>query len=137
MATWKHHSGLYNVGSYQVSGIPWITGSVDLAPGAEHHILFPSVTKSITVINREEDAETSMRVHFNRTGSGGVVQGQHYIPLDDVDNSVTLNVKCKEIFISNGWTATQKSGSYVVIAELTGIGVNEMVTLTGSGLTDS
>jgi len=137
MATWQYKTGLHNVGSYQVSGIPWITGSLALHPLHEHHILFPSVTKSVTIINREVDEDADMRVHFARTGSAGVVQGLHYITLADVDNSITLNVKCKEIFISNAWDGSTASGSYTVIAELTGIGVNEMVTLTGSGLTDS
>ena len=35
-------AGLRNVGSYQVSGIPWITGS-NLVAGRQHKIAFPSV----------------------------------------------------------------------------------------------
>ena len=41
--------GLRNVGSYQISGHPYVTGST-IAAGVEKKISFPYVTKSITVI---------------------------------------------------------------------------------------
>ena len=43
--------GLHNVGSYQVSGIPYITGSDALASGAEDKIVFPMVARNVTVVN--------------------------------------------------------------------------------------
>ena len=46
--------GIGNVGSYQVSGYPYVTGSVRLNDGEEHKISFPRVAKSITVINRAD-----------------------------------------------------------------------------------
>ena len=43
--------GVNNVGSYQVAGIPYITGSSTLAKGQEVKYDFPMVTKTITIIN--------------------------------------------------------------------------------------
>jgi len=53
--------------------------------------------------------------------------------LSDRKDSLTLAVKCKEIYISNPGAG---ASAYELVAELTGIGTNEMFDLTGSGLTD-
>jgi hypothetical protein len=130
----KYSAGLGSVGSYQVSGKPWITGST-LPTLVEHQITFPSVAKAVTIINTEptNDTDADLRVHFNSTGSGAVVSGKHFVTLDDRKDSLTITCKCKEIFISNPGTT---SSEYQVLVELTGISVSEMMVLTGSGLTD-
>jgi len=126
-------SGLGSVGSYQVSGVPWITGSGTngLAAGTEHTITFPTVAKSVLVM-LDDAASDDIRVHFNATGSGNVVSGNHFYTLTTNRDAVSFNVKCKEIYISNGGGA---ASGYVVVAELTGISAGEMFVLTGSGLT--
>lgn len=129
----KYRAGLGHVGSYQVSGIPWITGSTDIDDGQEQKISFPYVAKSVTIINK---AAPDLRIHFNSTSSDGgaqVITGRHFITLTDAKDSITLNVKCKEIYISNASGAN--NGSYEVIAELTSIETTNMYALTGSGLT--
>ena len=131
----NYRAGIGAVGSYQVSGVPGVTGSGvnGLGGNEEDKITFPSVVKSVTVINRDAQND-SLRVHFNSTGSGNVVGGNHFVALDVNRDGITFNVKCKEIYISNP-SAVSASG-YTVIAELTGISTNEMFVLTGSGLTD-
>ena len=128
--------GVYNVGSYQVSGIPYITGSANLDNDGEHEINFPKVTKSVTVMNQ---SASPIRIHFASQDTGQVEQGLHYWVLDHSymsgsSNSFTMNVKCKKLFISN------KSGDdnleYRVFAELTGIDDIEMFELTGAGITE-
>jgi hypothetical protein len=132
--TWNYKAGLYNVGSYQVSGYPWITGSLNLSIGGEHRIQFPSVAKSVMIMNNEADAAADLRVHFNSTSSlGNVITGNHFFPLPVARDAITFNIKCKEIYVSNPGSAI---GSYSIIAELTGIGKENMPDLTGSGLTD-
>ncbi len=124
--------GISHVGSYQVSCRPYITGSSGLAAGQEAQHKFPAVSRSITVINH---ANTALRVHFNNTGSGRVVDGLHYIELDSDEDSITMNVRAKEIWISSA----DDGGSnrvYRVVAELTTIRTEEMYAMTGSGLTD-
>ena len=58
----KGYVGLRNVGSYQVSGTPWITGSANLDTAKVHMVEFPHVSKSFTVINTNTTG--SFRVHF-------------------------------------------------------------------------
>jgi hypothetical protein len=72
--------GLNNVGSYQVSGRPWLK-SVTLAPGEATSVLFPSVTKNIKVTNKSstgemklafgdfESSNVSRAINFNSSGN--------------------------------------------------------------------
>jgi hypothetical protein len=122
--------GLHNVGSYQVSGRPYITGSVTLIALDSDYIQFPRVTKSITILNHGDP----VRVHFNTSSAGDVIAGRHYIT---VSSSLTMNVKCKELYVSTpGDGRTAGATEYELFAELTTIDANSMYNLTGSGLTD-
>ena len=131
MPQFMYKAGLNSVGSYQITGNPWITGSTSLGAGLEDQHTFPAVAKSVTVINR---SAVDLRVHFNPTGSegGNVFDGLHYVTLTENRDSITFNVRCKEIYI----TAQGNNGAYELVAELTTISHDEMFALTGSGLTD-
>tara|TARA_Y100000310_G_scaffold118143_1_gene116928 strand:- start:406 stop:825 length:420 start_codon:yes stop_codon:yes gene_type:complete len=126
--------GLHNVGSYMVSCIPFITGSAVLAANSEHQIKFPKVTRSVTVISHTAAADGVLRVHFNSKDVDSVISGLHYVELDSDEDSITMNVKCKEIFISTPNAGNNRT--YRVVAELTQIPTGSMFALTGSGLTD-
>ena len=132
--------GIRNVGSYQVSGHPFVTGSNGLMTSEQEvKVEFPYVTKSITVIN-SGSTSGQILVHFN-TGQDagdtsiatGAVTGSahHYITLPDAGDSMTFNVKCKEVYISS---ANGTSG-FEIFAELTGIETGSMYALSGAGLT--
>ncbi len=123
--------GIASVGSYQVAGSPWMTGSLNIPANQQDVIEFPGVTKSITIINR---AAPDLRVHFAHSGSGNVMDGVHYISLTEQRDSITLNVKTNVMYISN--MDGSSAGHYEVFAELTGISPTQMFTLTGSGITD-
>jgi len=137
----KYSAGLGSVGSYQVSGIPYLTGAVTIV-GAEQKIEFPSVAKSILIVNKDLDGATNgeINISFNATGSGNVISGYHYIPLNTAEQNITLNIKCREIYISSPATkiggGENSAAEWFMVAELTGIDSNEMFSLTGSGLTD-
>jgi len=149
--------GLRNVGSYQVSGHPFITGSTNLDSGKVHMVQFPYVCKSFTVINNNTNNGEDIRVHFQSgsslasapitkpgdfDGTGGttiaeaddVIAGNHYITVPAGYASVTFDVKCKQFYIS------QASGvadlKYQVLADLSNISTTRMYHLTGSGITD-
>ena len=107
--------GLRNVGSYQVSGRPWVTGSTELGTAKVHLIKFPTVAKSFTVINT--NASGDIRVHF-QSGS----------------NATAFDTKCADVYISNPEGGTDNL-DYQVFAELTNIPRARMFHLTGSGLT--
>ena len=72
----RHSSGLQNVGSYQVAGVPWVTGSDDLDAGTEHTITFPLVTKSILVRN---PGSVDIRVHFASKADTKVYSQNHFL----------------------------------------------------------
>lgn len=129
-----HGPGIGNVGSYQVSGIPFVTGSESLAGGGEDKISFSHVTRTVTVQNHTAEV---IRVHFASKDTGNTISGFHFIELDGTDGAgemkqVTMNVKCAELYISA--PAGGSARKYRVWAELTGIGVGNMFPLTGAGI---
>ena len=129
-------SGLRNVGSYQVSGHPYITGST-LNQGAELKVSFPYVTKKVSVIASGSQTGTGLRVHFAATSSGAVIGGLHYISLNTHEDSIDLDVKCKEIYLScPGSAGGTTGGAFMLYASLTNIPTGSMYTITGSGITD-
>lgn len=141
---YKHRNGLGHVGSYQVSGHPFITGSTTVNDNTQIKVEFPSVARSVTVVNR---ADVALFVYFNdatafqsanAAGNSGyeenVLAGQHYITLDATKDSVTFEVKCKEVYIGN--KSGGGGGAFQLWAELTGIPATDMYALSGSGLTD-
>tara|TARA_R110000824_G_scaffold35312_2_gene110850 strand:+ start:341 stop:790 length:450 start_codon:yes stop_codon:yes gene_type:complete len=136
--------GLRNVGSYQISGHPFITGNLDMGTaGSEYKVEFPYVAKSVTVIASgafgSSATENSIKVHFNSNdpdndaGSTNVLAYGHYITLDSEEDSMTFDVKCKEIYITN----VTANAQWQIFASLTGIPTGSMYALTGSGLTDA
>ena len=127
---YSYGAGLRNVGSYQVSGHPYITGSADMgSANTEHKIEFPYVTKDVTVI---ASGSSTIKIHFNSDSDGNVLDGGHFITLDSAEDSFTFDVKCKEIYLTN---VTANAG-FQLYASLTNIAASHMYALTGSGLTD-
>lgn len=158
-STYKRtHAGIGSVGSYQVSGYPWISGSsmpTNTGGGAPSEIKFefPRVTKAIEVIFVSGTAgapndtgagaancnTAGLRIHFNSTGSGNIVSKKHWIELNAKDESYTLDVKCKEVFISRAECdddGTATAIDFRVVATLTNIPAGELSNMTGSGLTE-
>lgn len=146
MSVYSKRVGLRNVGSYQVSGTPWITGSASFTALKTVRHSFPLVTKSFTVINKGSD---DIYLHFNsgsltfaKDGVEGAQtfevddawkQNYHYLTIPASDGSITLDTKTKEIFLSNFTTGS--TGAYEIFAELTQIPTASMFHLTGSGIT--
>ena len=150
--------GLRNVGSYQISGDPYITGSGDQADESMKRFQFPSVTREVTVFNLSflgngTTACFPIHVHF-ASGStaltdfatkdlatsvntnakwihGEINHAYHSVPLH-AGESITFTAKMKEIYV----TCVSGSANYRIIADLTGIPTGSMYQLTGSGITD-
>ena len=136
--------GLRNVGSYQVSGHPFVTGSTiqgNLSSGTgpynaqgEHKIQFPYVSQTILVENRASSADP-LRLHFREQAAGNVIGGNHFVEIA-AGTSVSVTTKCKEIYLSIAGTTAADKSNYVVVAELTNIQTGSMYVLTGSGITE-
>lgn len=114
--------GIGNVGSYQISGVPFVTASL-FVPGtasAPIEIIFPSVTQRIIIHN--DDASSQLRVGFS---ANGVKVGKNYFLIDEHGANKHLTpaefrVRTDRIFLlSNG--ASSLSGTVSISAELTGI----------------
>jgi len=124
----RQFSGLGSVGSYQVAGTPFMTGST-ITGGQELEIQFPAVTRSITIINKDA-ANDDIRVHFQSKDTGRTIAGVHYITLADQNSSLTMNIKCNAVYLS----APGSDATFEMFAELTGIQAEGMFPLTGSGI---
>ena len=124
MSIYQYRSGLQNAASYQASGTPFVTGSNSLTGTMK--IEFPNVTKSITF--HEIGANQDMYFYFHEDATD--------LNKFQIDNSaqdhpyLTIDVKCKEIYISGSGI------NFRIYASLTGIEPKQMFDLTGSGITE-
>ena len=153
-----HVSGLGNSAAYQVSGKPYLTGSVikeennkGYANSKEYKVTFPNVTKKVTIINNSTGS--NIAVYFNpKSESPSQITAVNYVVIPgsiatSVTGSFTMEIKCKELYISVGpfgAISAQQTGeiggaaeSFGVVAELTGIPATEMYELSGSGINTS
>ena len=145
-SNFKYTAGLRNVGSYQISGHPFMSGST-IGANKCHIMEFPYVCRSITVINT--GTAQDMRIHF-QSGSGttaitvpgssgeqtiaagsDVITSLNFITVPKGDGAMTLDVRAKNIYLSSVGGTT-----YQIFAELTSIPAQHMYHLTGSGITE-
>ena len=126
-----YYVGIANVGSYQVSGMPYATSSI-AAPSSANtptQVSFPWVTQRIIVSN--VNTASPLRVGFSSNG----VKGTNYFIIPAATSttdfpSAEFRVKVNSIFIlSNTTTPTSAS----VFAELTNIDSNLLVNSGPSG----
>ncbi len=136
--SFKYTTGLQNVGSYLVSGRPFLTGSFiedgtnSISAGSEIKVEFPRVTKSITLWNYCAGGSDKLRLTFVPSGSiTAYATGGNYIELAK-DETITLNAKCKEVYLS----AVGGEIRWKLYASLTEIPKERMYALTGSGISE-
>jgi hypothetical protein len=114
-------AGLHNVGSYQVSGIPFVTGVLAIPANTNTplEIVFPSITQKIRIHNH--DTSKDLRVGFS---ANGVKNSNYWIVDHEASNGKGLpyaefRVKTDKIYlISNDASAVTGA---IIFAELTGI----------------
>jgi hypothetical protein len=126
-------AGLNTVGNYQVSGIPFVTGVVNVPANTNTplEIAFPSVTQNIIIHNH--DGSVPLRVGFSANG----VKGTNYWIVDEENNNgkgrpyVEMRVKTTKIYLLSN-TTSPLTGA-VIMAELTGIeGYNLATVYSGA-----
>jgi len=118
---WQY-PGLSDVGSYQMSAIPFATGNIPVvASGTTTTVVsFPNVTKFVTVVNETTGTNSALRVGFSSNG----VKGTNYFILDNGE-SFTGDWRITAIYLM-GNAATTCTAS--VIAGVTNIQVTELPT---------
>ncbi len=126
----KYTAGLNNVGSYQVSGIPFATGNLTIpASGSTPlKIEFPFVTQwvSITNVNTKH-----IRMGFSENG---VKNGSNNYVLIHEDAHPTFNMynlKLSEIYLLSD--TGQSIGNASLVAGLTNIPVERVNNISPSG----
>ena len=118
-----YYVGIQNVGSYQVSGIPYITGATcPISSSAPVEITFPFVTQRITIANT---GVHDVRVGFSSLGVSSsnnfyIIHGHNSALASDYAH-IDMKVKVSSIFVlSNAATASDVR----IMAELTNIDAN-------------
>ena len=115
-----YYVGLQNVGSYQVSGIPFVSGNitVPISSSTPVEITFPEVTQRIIVENLGAE---DLRVGFSANGIKGTnyfIVHKHGGGTPSVYHHVDFRVKVSSIYLlSNTGTTT----TACVAAELSNI----------------
>ena len=116
MSTYKYQQGIGSVGAYQVSGTPYMTGSVvengngATPPASQFKISFPKVAKTLRLINT---GSAPLRFHFADITVSPALHSEHNYMV----SSVNLG----------------QSG-FQLLAELTSIPASDMYPLSGSGI---
>lgn len=112
--------GLDSSGAYQVSGIPFVTGSLVIASGTMTQVDFPAVTKFVTIINETQNTSSAapLRVGFSANG----VSGSNGFVLQGGD-TYTGDWRVVSIFLMAGDSADVSAS---VVAGITGIPRNDI-----------
>jgi Flp pilus assembly secretin CpaC len=116
----QYTNGLGNVGSYQISSIPFLSSSLTIpASGSTAKIIeFPNVTRTIVITNTTDPTDPSrpFKFAFSAQGITGDIDN-NYVVLDNGE-SFTGEFRVIKVFLVSD-TAFEASGS--VVAGLTGI----------------
>ena len=122
---YRYDTGLGNVGSYQVSGKPFLSGGIDAdqnkATNKSLKVSFPSVTRWIYIMNH--DSDSNCKIGFSEAG----LAGDNFLRVPSgSQGSVRLEVKVEEIWLTG-------STSVDIMAGLTGIDTNRITNSSISG----
>lgn len=115
----SYQTGLHNVGSFQVSSIPYASASIDITSTTVPVVIdFERVTKFVVVKNTTDStlADAPMRLGFSESGVKGSVDNNYIVLLNE--ESYEADFKLSRLYLLLD-TATNCTAS--VSAGLTGI----------------
>tara|TARA_R110001599_G_scaffold14418_3_gene62793 strand:+ start:118 stop:540 length:423 start_codon:yes stop_codon:yes gene_type:complete len=115
--------------AYQLSGIPYVTGSTGAAETiTTKQFDFPYVTRFVTISNMNGTVDNELRLAFSAEGlTGTPVTGQKNYFSVPGSSVVNLEVRCKSVFIT-----TSAAMEWSLCAGMTPIAASEFPALTGS-----
>ena len=97
MPNFQYKAGLQHVGSYQVSGRPFVSGGInaDAMPtvNTAHEVKFPKVTRWVIISN---NAATACEVGFSANG----LEGTNYFTVQGESSSPRLELKLTSVFLT-------------------------------------
>tara|TARA_R110000851_G_scaffold177024_1_gene323779 strand:+ start:839 stop:1255 length:417 start_codon:yes stop_codon:yes gene_type:complete len=127
MSIYQYTAGLGNSASYQVSGKPWCSGSIDLtAVTTPYKIEFPNVTKWVEIRNLAVTNGQLVVCAFSEAGLPSAGGTNHFTLMDLIQSSgstssaAKLDVKITELWLEG------TSVKLDVLAGLTGIDTNHI-----------
>tara|TARA_R110002020_G_scaffold257174_1_gene470786 strand:- start:1909 stop:2337 length:429 start_codon:yes stop_codon:yes gene_type:complete len=108
---YNYQAGLGNAASYQVSGIPWVSGNIDAYNGLKstQEISFPSVTQWIVISNNTSEVGQTCRVSFSQFGIDGT-SGNFFLEVPSGSISPRLEVKVTQVFLSGSSNMSVMAG---------------------------
>jgi hypothetical protein len=121
--------GPSDVPSYQLSGVPFATGSsgdtIPVSTGTPVRVAFPNPTRFFVIQNTSAHA---LRIGFTENGTKYPANlTANYFILSGNQNTGRMELRCKELFLLSD---TAKKAGFTLLAGLTP--VNFFPTLTGS-----
>ena len=140
MANFQYKAGMHSVGQYQMSGIPFVSGSgfpIPVNSGAPHKVSFPRVSTWVII---ENTGTKDLRVAFSENGArsvavSGYLQSQHFtIPAPNLVadsgsvsplSRIRLDLRVKDIFLLSDDGST--TGTAQIIAGLTTISTSSVI----------
>ena len=117
-------NGEYNIASYQMSALPYVTSSV-INSGEVHRYEFPYVTRFIDVVNRGASAINKIALGFTENG---ITKTSNYVILDQ-GASVNKEIRTTTLFIS---CSSGTSIDYQIFCGLTIIPATNFLVLSAS-----
>ena len=118
-------AGPNSVPAYQLSAVPYVTGSTGAAETiTKKRFDFPYVTRFIAVSNLNGTVTNELRLAFSEEGLDGAQKNYFSVPGSSV---VNLDIRCKTVFIT-----TSASSEWSLCAGMTTIPASEFPVLTGS-----
>ena len=132
MASNIYTAGLNNVGSFQVSGAPFVTSSVVPQSGSGYFkVEFPYVTKEITISNNSTSSHDLVRIAFSEIGLEDNVANYFLVgSTKDGNGPTTLDVKATELYVMSDDNHTAPVS---VFASLTNLPVSRVNNISPSG----
>ena len=113
MANFQYKAGLHNVGSYQVSGKPFATGSITCRDDDLPMVVvkFPSVTSWVVVTNSDinPNAQGFLRVGFSENGCEGN-DDNSFLEVSGGVITPRLDLKVSELWLSGSTNCSVMAG---------------------------
>jgi len=101
MAVFQYQAGIGNVGSYQVSGRPFVTGAIDASNPTV--VEFPAVTRWVRVKN---NTASDLKVGFSAKG----VAGSNYFTLTSGSVTEPLELKITQLHLAGAASVDVMAG---------------------------
>jgi hypothetical protein len=134
--SWNAEVGINNVPSFQVSGRPYATGSVNSTVTSK--ITFPYVTRWVIIVNN--DASNVCKVGFSAAGLRATATKSNYFVVGKADaagqprQSQRLELKVSELHLATSTNFDIIAGLTTIPANRTQMGTSSIAPTTGDTL---